>query len=252
MICEGLKTSETESDKFETEIRDNIEKFLKIGGKGGMKVSRYSGTDTKFYSDVYVENEKSGNRVWIEVKKNKYANLGGPSFKYRDGKWSCTTTREENPLTEFYLEKLESGSKKFVSFCKEYLKKDDVVLPKDITPKLIKAWKASGSVDDTDNDVQFITDKIPLDGFGKTISDYYASAKKEPVYYIQVGDELYIVDREYNPLGLKTKDGKELKTLEEAYRVGRIQFRAKGIEKKLKKNDRYYYNIVCDVKILAD
>lgn len=47
-------------------------------------------------------------------------------------------------------------------------------------------------------------------------------------------------------------DGGELKTLSEAYRIGRIQFRAKGIDKKLKDGDKYYYSIVCDVKILAD
>jgi hypothetical protein len=60
------------------------------------------------------------------------------------------------------------------------------------------------------------------------------------------------VDPQYNPLGLKTRDGGELKPLSEAYRIGRIQFRAKGIDKKLKDGDKYYYSIVCDVKILAD
>lgn len=43
-----------------------------------------------------------------------------------------------------------------------------------------------------------------------------------------------------------------MKPLSEAYRIGRIQFRAKGIDKKLKDGDKYYYSIVCDVKILAD
>ena len=107
-------------------------------------------------------------------------------------------------------------------------------------------------MDDTDNDVQFITDKIPLEGFGDIIAEYYKTAKYEPVYYIQVGDDLYIVDPRYNPLGLKTKDGGDLKPLSDAYRLGRIQFRAKGLDKKLKDGKKYYYSIVCDVKILAD
>jgi hypothetical protein len=93
---------------------------------------------------------------------------------------------------------------------------------------------------------------VPLEDFGEKIAEYYKTAKYEPVYYIQVGDELYIIDKEYNPLGLKTKTGEELKSISEAYRIGRIQFRAKGIDKKLKDGNKYYYSIVCDVKILAD
>lgn len=69
---------------------------------------------------------------------------------------------------------------------------------------------------------------------------------------MQVDDELYIIDPNYNPLGLRTRDGHDLKTLADAYRIGRIQFRAKGLEKKLKDETKYYYSIVCDVKILAD
>lgn len=254
MIGEGTKTSDTKSDKFEVEIKNNIEKFLSSQEEPikSLKVSRYEGTDTKFYSDVKITNPSNEKNVWVEVKLNKYANLGGPSFKYQDGQWTCTTSDEEDHLTQFYLDAINKGSEKFISFCKSYLKTDDIRLPKDFSPELIDAWKKSGSVDDTDNDVQFITDKIPLEGFGEKIAEYYKTAKYEPVYYIQVDDELYIIDPEYNPLDLKTRDGHELKTLADAYRIGRIQFRAKGIEKKLKDEVKYYYSIVCDVKILAD
>lgn len=256
MLGEGTKTSQTKSDKFEVQIEENLEKFLSRQEEPyrSLKVSRYEGTDTKFYSDIKVTNPANEKNVWIEVKLNKYANLGGPSFKYNDGKWTCTTTKEDNEehLANFYLEALEKGSQKFIEFCKKYLKKEDIKLPTDLSPELIKAWKDSGSVEDTENDVQFITDKIPLEGFGYKIAEYYKTAKYEPVYYIQVDDELYIVDPNYNPMSLKTKNGGELKPLSEAYRIGRIQFRAKGIDKKLKDGDKYYYSIVCDVKILAD
>lgn len=254
MIGEGTKTSETKSDKFEVEIKNNIEKFLSSQEEPfkSLTVSRYEGTDTKYYSDVKISNPKNNNNVWVEVKLNKYANLGGPSFKYQDGQWTCTTSDEEDHLTQFYLDAINKGSEKFISFCKSYLKTDDIKLPTDFSPELIDAWKKSGSVDDTDNDVQFITDKIPLEGFGEKIAEYYKTAKNEPVYYIQVDDELYIIDPEYNPLGLRTRDGHALKTLADAYRIGRIQFRAKGIEKKLKDEVKYYYSVVCDVKILAD
>ena len=88
--------------------------------------------------------------------------------------------------------------------------------------------------------------------FGEKIAEYYKTAKNEPVYYMQVGDELYIIDSNYNPLNIRPRTGGELKSVSEAYRIGRIQFRAKGIEKKLKNEVKYYYSIVCDAKILAD
>ena len=253
-IEEGTKTSETKSGKFEVQIRDNIERFLKSQGEpySSLQVRNYDGKDAKFYSDVEVTNPGNGKNVWFEVKLNKYACLGGPSYRFKDGKWTCTTTDGEDELSKLYLDALEKGSVKFISFCRNYLKTDDISIPKDLTPELIQAWKDSGSVEDTENDVQFITDKVPLEGFGEKIAEYYKTAKLEPVYYMQVGDELYIVDPERNPLGLRTRDGHDLKSLADAYRIGRIQFRAKGIDKKLKDGNKYYYSIVCDVKILAD
>ena len=216
-----------------------------------LEVSRHEGDDAKYYSDVKVTNPKNGANVWIEVKLNKYACLSQPSFKYKNNEWTCTTGGDDD-LAKLYIAALTEGAGKFVDFCKEYLGKDDISLPKDLTPELIGAWKDSGSVDDTDNDVQFITNKLPLDGFGEKVAEYYKTAKNEPVYYMQVDDELYIVDLEYNPLNLRTRDGHDLKTIADAYRIGRIQFRAKGADKKLKDGNKYYYTIVCDVKILAD
>ena len=80
------------------------------------------------------------------------------------------------------------------------------------------------------------------------MSEYYKNTKNEPVYYIQVGDNLYIIDEKYNALGLKTKDGGDLMKLSDAHKIGRIQFRAKG----LAKEQRYYYSIYSDIKVLAD
>ena len=58
MLGEGTKTSETKSDKFEVQIKDNLDKFLQSSGEplSNLKVSRYEGSDTKFYSDIRVTN----------------------------------------------------------------------------------------------------------------------------------------------------------------------------------------------------
>ena len=74
---DGTKTSETKSDRFESEIRDNVEKFLSRQDEPmkSLKVSRHEGDDAKYYSDVKVTNPKNDANVWIEVKLNKYACL---------------------------------------------------------------------------------------------------------------------------------------------------------------------------------
>ena len=252
-VGDGTSTKETKSDKFETKIAGNVKKFIDENKNlhpaiASLHVEHSTEEDSKYYSDVNVTNGK--NNIWIEVKLNKYANLGGPSFKYENGQWTCSTTDEDDPLTKYYLSVLENNSGTFIDFCKEKLG-NDFVLPRDL-PDVMDAWKSAGLIEDTDNDVQFITNKIELTDFGDTISRFYATGKMERVYYIQIGDELYIVDPKYNPLALKTKDGNELKTLAQAHGKGRIQFRAKGIEKMVDGKPKYFYSIVCDVKVLAD
>ena len=74
------------------------------------------------------------------------------------------------------------------------------------------------------------------------------TAKEEPVYYIQVADDLYIIDSDCNPLDLHTREGNPLKSISDAYRIGRIQFRVKAMNVKGER----YFSIVSDVKILSD
>lgn len=254
-ISEGIKTSDSESDKFEVKIANRIRDFFETQDSDDYKnleVTHYDGSDRKYHSDIKILNPDNQKEVWIEAKKNKYANLGSSSYKYINGEWTCTTLDDEDPLLSLYLESLKENSKPFISFCKKFLGKDDISLPKDITKDLVEAWKVSGSIDDTDNDTQFITNKIPLDEFGFKIAEYYKFSKDEPVYYIQVGDELYIIDPNYNPLGLVCRNGDDLKPLSEVYRIGRIQFRLKGQEKITGGEVKNYYSIFQDVKILAD
>lgn len=101
----GTKVSDTASDRFESKVAGGIRRFLKsIGGRyADLEVSRHEGEDAKYYSDVKVVNQANGKTVWIEVKKDKFACFAGPSMKFRDGKWSCTTMDDGNPLAEFYV-----------------------------------------------------------------------------------------------------------------------------------------------------
>lgn len=73
------------------------------------------------------------------------------------------------------------------------------------------------------------------------------------MYYIQIADNLYIIDPDYNPLGIVTKNGSDLMSLSEAYRIGRIQFRLKGQHHtSVSGEDVVYYSVFLDVKILSD
>lgn len=250
-IIDEFEVSKTASNRYEVEIKDKIRDFLDSQEDprySSLDVQHYEESDSKYHSDVYITNPKNGKQVWIEVKLNKYANLGGLSFKYRDGEWTCTTASEDNPLNRFYLDLLSTHGKKFIDFCKDYLGTEEIRLPTDMTDDLLDAWKASGSIEDTENETQFITEKIPLDGFGSVISRFYMTAKEEPVYYIQVADDLYIIDSECNPLDLHTREGNPLKSISDAYRIGRIQFRVKAMNVKGER----YFSIVSDVKILSD
>ena len=248
----GVKTSDSSSDKFEQKIAENVKSFCLQNGEpySSLKVVKYDGEDNKYYSDVKVTNPKNNINVWIETKMNKYSCLGNPSFKYSDREWKCSTTEEDNPLTKYFIDILTEHSQKFIDFCHQKLG-DDFELPRDL-PDVMDDWKKAGMIDDTDNNVLFITEKIEMEEFGKKISEFYQTAKREPVYYIQIGDELYIIDSNYNPLNLKTHDGNDLKPLSEVHKRGRIQFRAKGIEKLVGGKKKYYYNITCDLKILKD
>ena len=246
-----VEVAKTTSNKFEVEISEKIREFLNSQEDEKYKnltVNHYDESDSKYHSDVYISNPQNNKQVWIEVKLNKYANLGGLSFKYINNQWTCTTTDDDDPLTNFYLTAINNHAQKFIEFCKSFLKKDDIQIQKDMSDELLDAWKVSGNITDTDNDTQFITEKIPIEDFGFLISKFYQTSKNEPVYYIQIADDLYIIDSNYNPLNLITKDGKELKTLSEAYRIGRIQFRIKAMNK----NGKRYFACVNDIKILAD
>lgn len=122
-------------------------------------------------------NPKTGKEVWIEAKKNKYANLGSVSFKFTDGEWKCTTLDDKDPLIEMFLDALNSNSGDFIGFCRKFLEKDDISLPKDLTKELVDTWKISGGVDDTENDTQFITNKVQLEQFGFKIAEFYKFSK---------------------------------------------------------------------------
>lgn len=250
-INERAKTADTEADRFESKVAEGLERVLAAAGLSGkFKVSRPD-VDRKFYSDVAVGN--GSDRVWVECKLNKYANFGGPSFKYRDGAWSCTTG-DDGFMTGYMTELVQEHAKEFVSFCETRLRRflekagRGLQIPTDL-PLVIEEWKKVRAKDG-DGDTLYICDPIKVEDLGQRVVSYYQNVKREPVYYAQVGDTLYQLDRRYNPLNLETQDGGELPLLAEAYPNGTFWFRAKGGYKA--STGKYYYSIQCDVKVQGE
>ena len=177
-LCEGVKTKDSAGDKFEVLIADNLKKLIS-SAKLPFTVSRQT-EDRKFYSDIKVEN--NGKRIWIETKLNKRASLGGPSFKYEDGKWTCTTTSDECPLGDYYVMLLEENAAAFIDFCKKKLG-EKFNLPHDL-PEVIYDWRKVHKKIDGRDDILSITASLPLNDFGDKIAKFYTTVKREPAYYI--------------------------------------------------------------------
>ncbi len=238
-IDEGTPTENSTGAKFEAEVADGVKQWLSDVGYP-FTVSRPE-EDMKFYSDVCISNGESN--VWIEAKANDAANLGCPSFKYQDGEWSCTTT--DGAVADYMLDILKENSGEFIDFARDVLGREPE-LPADL-PDIMDAWTETHSFDSgTKEGKLYLFDAVKIDKLGEKVTKFYQTAKREPAYYIQVADDLYILDKRWNPLNLKTKDGKDLLQFKDVFRSGTAWFRAKGGYKT--SVDKYYYSIVVDVK----
>ena len=93
-------------------IAENVKSFCLQNGEpySSLRVVKYDGEDNKYYSDIKVTNPKNNINIWIEVKKDKYANYGSGSFTYSDREWKCSTTEEDNPLTKYFIDILTEHS----------------------------------------------------------------------------------------------------------------------------------------------
>ena len=188
------------SDKYELDVANNIT------GMTGVTAERPK-VSTK-YADVTLDfkgkSKHKGKRIWLEVKMSHTDNLGNTRVSYVDGKWQAAMPLD--PVKNFAIKYLTTSSQtqKFLKDIANYagikdwrnmtvpstqgfLKKDNAV-PYDI----MKEYMSKRT--------QYILD-VPNVDLGALVTDHYLTGKAEPAYYMQAGDDFYLIGKE-NPLGL--------------------------------------------------
>jgi len=183
------------SDKFENDVAKNINKIPGITAKRP-KVSTE-------YSDVLMEYDKK--KIWIEVKMSHTDNLSNPRVFYKNGKWQTTYSTPAAKHTVDILNK-SAQAKKFIK---------DIAKFSGIPEKIIKipttksGLKEEGAVPlkimkaffDQPSINRYIANEENYN-LGDVVTEHYTIGKAEPAYYMQAGDDFYMISRK-NPLKIK-------------------------------------------------
>jgi hypothetical protein len=185
------------SDLFESNIAKAINSVK------GMKATRPT-ADTAL-SDVLIEkfNNKPA-RAWVEVKMNHTDNLSNPRVFYMKGKWQTTY---KTPAAAAAVDILnESAQAK--AFVRNIAKFSGIPVSKIIIPtnkgmlsdpnavplEVMRKYFEQPGVN------RYIANKEDCD-LGKLVTEHYTIGKKEPAYYMQAGDDFYLISKA-NPLKL--------------------------------------------------
>lgn len=187
------------SDKYEKDVASNLNKMSGINAERP-KV----GTD---YSDIRINkyNNKTLSRgVWVEVKMSHTDNLSNPRVFYSNGKWQTTYT---TPAAKQAV-KLLNDSREAEDFINKISKFSGI--PKKIIkiPTTKSGLREEGAVPlhimkmyfDQPGVNRYILNKENQD-LGKLVTEHYTEGKTEPAYYMQAGDDFYLVSSN-NPLRL--------------------------------------------------
>jgi len=181
------------SDKYEKEVADHINSLPKVDAQRP-KVS------TK-YSDVILTYKNR--KAWLEVKMSHSDNLGNPRVSWVGNKW--TAAMPLDPVKKFAINYLTKSNraKAFLKDIATYagLDPNNFILPS--TKGLLKEPNAvpyKTLADYFRNKNQYILD-IENVNLGELVTAHYIEGKAEPAYYMQAGDDFYLIGHK-NPLGL--------------------------------------------------
>lgn len=185
------------SDLFESNIAKSINSVK------GMSATRPT-ADTAL-SDVLINkfNNKKAH-AWVEVKMNHTDNLSNPRVFYMKGEWQTTY---KTPAAKAAVDILNASSQAR-AFVRNIAKYSGIPVSKIIIPTnkgmlsdpnavpldVMKEYFSQPGVN------RYIANKQDCD-LGKLVTEHYTIGKKEPAYYMQAGDDFYLVSKT-NPLGL--------------------------------------------------
>lgn len=187
------------SDLFEANVAKAINKVAGI--------SAVRPTADTALSDVLIKkfnNKALSKPVWVEVKMNHTDNLSNPRVFYAKGKWQTTY---KTPAAKAAVDILNASgeAKKFITSIAKY---SGIPISKIIVPtnkgmlsdpnavplEVMRSYFEKPGVN------RYIANQQNYN-LGKLVTDHYTIGKKEPAYYMQAGDDFYLISKA-NPLGL--------------------------------------------------
>ena len=179
------------ADKYERDVADYLNTL-------GVSATRPAVSSK--YSDIKVTmNNKT---VWVEVKMNHTDNLGNTRVFYDGSKWDGSP-KPLDPLKQFCVDSLNKSSeaKQFVQEVQNFVGSKNIKLP---TTKggltdpnavpldvLTKFFNGRNKYIIKDSNVNL----------GELVTEHYTKGKAEPAYYMQAGDDFYMIGKS-NPLRL--------------------------------------------------
>jgi len=181
------------SDRYEADVAMNIDAMEGISAERPKVSTKYS--DVKLTLD-------GGEVAWLEVKMNHTDNLTNPRIFYTGRKWDTTynTTAAKRAVeimnksqeaSDFIkaIEKFSGIKAPLIPTTKTGLR-DKKAVPLDV----MKEYFSQPGIN------RYIT-TLPNVDLGKVVTDHYLKGKAEPAFYMQAGDDFYMVGRT-NPLGV--------------------------------------------------
>lgn len=182
------------SDKYEEDVASFIDGL-------GSNLSAERPKVSAKYSDILLT--LNGNSTWLEVKMNHTDNLTNPRVFWDGKKWDTTYTTSAAKVAVDYLNKSREAKEFIRALSKYHGDAKTIKVPtnkgglrdKDAVPlDVMKAYFSQPSIN------RYIM-SVPDIDLGKVVTDHYVNGKAEPAYYMQAGDDFYMISNK-NPFGV--------------------------------------------------
>ena len=181
------------SDKYEKDVATSINKIAGVTAERP-KVSTA-------YSDVLLTLD-GGEKTWLEVKMNHTDNLSNPRIFFDGKKWDTTYHTSAAAKAVSIMNK-SNEAKDFLKAIAKYSGIENPTIP--TTKRGLKEDTAvplflMKEYFDQPGLNRYIT-TVPDVDLGKVVTDHYTTGKAEPAYYMQAGDDFYMLTTT-NPFNL--------------------------------------------------
>lgn len=185
---------ESAADRYEIDVANYINSMENMNAERPKVSSKYS--------DIKVSTVSGKGPVWLEVKMNHSDNLGNTRCFYDGRVWKSSSN---SPLAVFCVNILNKSrqAKDFLQKISEFSGIKNPKLPttlgglKDKNAVPLSVMKEYFEQPDVN---RYIVIEPNID-IGKLTTEHYLKGKAEPAYYMQAGDDFYLIGKT-NPLGL--------------------------------------------------